>query len=139
MKERRRKITASFHGTVGANSNLTLVSNRIDLPFSTKRIRAAFAPGADRLFRLSFYISPDPSAPTTEPPTGTNILSQLGPQRYIVGDDCIVDFEHEIEIQTAGGHLKVYAQNLDAFAHTIDVQITAEIFPWEEVNEEEKE
>lgn len=123
-----RLVTASFHGTVAANSNLTLVSNRIDLPFTTRKIRAAFVAGANRLLRLSFFVSPDPDAPTTEPPGGSNVLAQLGPQRYIVGNDCIVDFHHELGSLESGKYLKVYAENLDAFAHTIDVQITIEIF-----------
>lgn len=136
MKPKSRLVTASFHGTVAANSRLTLVSNKIDLPFSTKRVRAAFAPGANRLLRLSFWISPDPSAPITDDVTGTNILTQLGPQLYVTGDDNIVDFQHEIGIEVAGKYLKVHAENLDTNPHTIDVQITVEIFPWEEVKKE---
>jgi len=133
MAQKSRLVTASFHGTVAAHSRITLVSNKIDLPFSTKRIRAAFAPGTDRLLRLSFWISPDPSAPTTDYPTGANILTQLGPQHYIVGDDNTVDFQHEIGVEVAGKYLKVHAENLDTEVHTIDVQITVEIFPWEKV------
>ena len=125
-----RLVTCSFHGTVAANSKKTLVANKIDLPFSTKRIRAAFAPGTNRLLRLYFFLSPDDSAPTTVQPTGDNVLSQLGPQRYIVGDGNIVDFEHEMAQKTAGIYLKVYADNQDAYEHTIDVQITVEIIPW---------
>lgn len=136
MEEKSRLVTASFHGTVAANSKITLVSNKIDLPFKTKRIRAAFAPGADRLLRLYFFVSPDPSAPTTEPPTGANILTQLGPQLYITGDDCIVDFEHELEQKFSGMYLKVYADNIDLYPHTIDSQITVEMFPREEEAEE---
>lgn len=132
MAQKSRLVTASFHDTVVANTKKTLVSNKIDLPFSTKRIRAAFALGCNRLLRLYFFISPDDSAPTTEPPTGSNILSQLGPQLYIVGDDCIIDFEHELGQRVSGMYLKVYADNLDAFDHTIDAQITVEIFPREE-------
>ena len=139
MINQSRLITASFHDTVLANSNKTLVSNKIDLPFSTTRIRAAFAPGCDRLLRLSFYISPDKSAPTTEPPNGSNIFTQVGPTLHIVGDDNIVDFEHEIQVRTAGYYLKVYAENLDAFEHTIDAQITIRQYTWEELEEEPKE
>lgn len=131
MTHNTRIITASFHGEVAANSNITLVSNRIDLPFSTRRVRAAFASGANRLLRLSFFISPDPDAPITGPPNGANLLAQLGPQRYIVGEDCVVDFIHELESAEGGKHLKVYAENLDAAPHTIDVQITIEIYPYE--------
>ena len=135
MEKETQLVTASFHKTIKANTNLTLKSNKIDLPFRTKRIRAAFAPGCNRLMRLYFFISPDPSTPTTDEPTGTNLLAYLGPQFYIVGEDCIVDFQHETDIQTAGYYLKVYAENLDIEDHTIDVQITVEIIPWENVEE----
>ena len=135
MNDQTRLKTASFHATVAANSKKTLVSNKIDLPFSTKRIRAAFPAGTNRLLRLSFHISPDPSAPTIDPPTGVNIFAELGPTYYIVGEDCIVDFQHEIDIATAGYYLKVHAVNTDAFEHTIDAQITVEIIPWKNVEE----
>lgn len=136
MNNQSRLITASFQGTVAANSKKTLRSNRIDLPFGTKRIRAAFALGCNRLLRLSFYISPDQSTPTTEPPTGINIFAQLGASQYITGEDNIIDFQHEIGIKTAGYYLKVYADNQDTYEHTIDAQITIEIFPWENAKEE---
>lgn len=136
MPEKTRLVTCSFHGTVAASSKKTLVSNKVDLRFKTKRIRAAFAPGANRLLRLYFYLSPDESAPTTEPPTGDNILAQLGPQTYIVGEDCVVDFQHEIDQAVSGVYIKIYADNLDAFPHTIDAQITIEIIPWENEKEE---
>lgn len=135
MKNQNRLQTCSFHSTVAASSKKTLVSNKIDLPFRTKRIRAAFAPGCDRLLQLSFYISPDDSDPTIEAPTGDNIFAMLGPQTYIVGDDNIVDFVHEIDIAVAGRYLKVYANNTDTYEHTIDVQITLEIIPWEDKEE----
>jgi len=136
MKETSRLVTSSFHDTVAASSKKTLVSNKINLPFRTKRIRAAFAPGTERLLRLYFFISPDEEAPTTKPPTGMNVLTQLGPQAYIVGDDTIVDFQHELEQKVSGMNLKIYADNLDTYPHTIDAQITVEIFPEEEVEQE---
>lgn len=135
MNNHNRIITASFHDTVVAGANKTLVSNRIDLPFTTKRIRAAFAPGVNRTLRLFFFISPDADVPTTHEPGGTNILAQLGPQRYIVGEDCVVDFVHETGSLESGKYLKVYAENTDAFDHTIDVQITVEIIPRENIKE----
>lgn len=136
MREKPRLTTASFHGTVAASSKLTLVSNRIDLPFKTKRIRAAFAPGTNRLLRLYFFVSPDESAPTTEEPTGSNVLREMGPQGYITGDDNIVDFQHELEQEFSGMYLKVYADNIDTYEHTIDAQVTVEILPREEEEEE---
>lgn len=130
-----RLVTISFHGTVAANSKKTLVSNKVDLPCTTKRIRAAFAEGCNRTLQLSIFISPDSSAPTAGPPTGANIFSELGHSSYIVGNDCIVDFLHETASKSAGVYLKVYANNTDDYEHTIDVQITVEVFPWEEKGE----
>jgi len=118
--------TISFFGTVPANSNITLVSKRITLPFRTKKIRASFAPGVQRLMKLYYFISFDPSAPTTEEPKGSNILSSLGQVNYITGDDEFKDLVHEVECKESGAYLKIYAVNTDSFEHTIDSQITIE-------------
>jgi len=121
-----RLVTISFFGTVAASSNKTLVSKRINVPFQTKRVRVSFAPGVNRLMKLYFYISPDPSAPTTAAPTGYNILAQTGQAEYITGDDEYKDFQMEIQEVTKGQYVKVYAVNEDTYEHTIDVQITVE-------------
>lgn len=121
-----RLVTISFFGQVSASSNKTLVSQRINVPFRTTRIRASFAPGVDRLMRLYFYISPDPSAPTASAPTGYNILAQTGQATYISGDNEVKDFQMEIMEITRGQYVKVYAVNEDTYEHTIDVQITVE-------------
>jgi hypothetical protein len=118
--------TISFFGTCPANANITLVSNFIDVPFNTKKIRASFAPGVERLMTLKYFISGDKNAPTTEEPQGINILAQIGQARYITGDDEFKEFEHETIHQVAGGYLKVYAENSDVFDHTIDSQVTIE-------------
>jgi len=118
--------TISFFGTVPANSNLTLVSKRITLPFRTKRIRASFAPGVQRLMKLYYFISQDPSAPTNEEPKGFNILSSLGQVNYLTGDDEFKDLAHEVENKESGAYIKIYAINSDSYDHTIDSQITIE-------------
>lgn len=118
--------TISFLGTVAAGSNLTLVSKRITLPFKTTKIRASFAPGVNRLMRLYYFISKDPSAPTTEEPKGTNILASLGQVIYLTGDEEFKDLPHEVECPESGAYLKIYAVNSDASDHTIDSQITIE-------------
>jgi hypothetical protein len=118
--------TISFFGTVAANSNTTLVSKRITLPFRTKKIRASFAPGVQRLMKLYYFISLDPSAPTTEEPKGFNILTSLGQVNYLTGDDEFKDLAHEVECKESGAYLKIYAVNSDSFEHTIDSQITIE-------------
>lgn len=121
-----RMVTVSFFNKVAANSKKTLVSKRINVPFGTKRVRCSFPPGANRLLKLHFYISPDPSAPTTGPPTGYNILGQTGQVEYIAGDNEIKDFQMEVMEPARGQYVKVYAENEDTYEHTIDVQITVE-------------
>lgn len=121
-----REVTISFAGSVDANSKKTFVSKRINVPFSTKRVRCSFPPGVNRTMKLYFYVSPDPSAPTTEAPTGYNILAQTGQATYIIGDDDIKDFQMEVFETTRGQYIKVYAVNDDTHEHTIDVQITVE-------------
>ena len=127
-----RLVTISFFDTVDASSKKTLVSQRINVPFRTTRIRASFAPGVNRLMKLYFYISPDPSAPSTEAPTGYNVLAQTGQATYISGDNDVKDFQMEIMETVRGQYLKVYAVNEDTYPHTIDVQITVEFAYLEE-------
>ena len=125
MKEPRLQ-TISFFGSVAASSKLTLVSQKISTAFKTKILRASFAPGVNRLMTLKFFISQDPSAPTTEEPQGVNILKQLGQTSYLTGDDEFKEFPHETVYPERNAYLKIYAENSDTFEHTIDAQITIE-------------
>ncbi|KKN06079.1 hypothetical protein LCGC14_1080880 [marine sediment metagenome] len=126
MNERPKKQTISFFGTVGAGANLTLVSQLITGRFKTSVIRASFAPGVERLMTLKYFISFDPSAPTTEQPKGINILQQTGQVPFITGDDEFKSLEHEVLQNERNAFLKVFAENADSFEHTIDTQITIE-------------
>lgn len=130
--------TISFFGTVGAGLNLTLVSQRISLPFRTKKIRASFAPGVNRLMRLYFFISLDPEAPTLTPPQGVDILKAIGQVTYITGDEEFKEVPHEVLNISRGAYIKVYAVNADAFEHTIDCQVTIEFIPEQHDTEAEK-
>lgn len=126
-KERRRSQTIAFFGTVSPNSNKTLVSKKITVPFRVKEIACSFAPGVNRLMNLEFYISPDDSAPTAKPLTGVNILASLGHVGYLTGDNERKRLEVEVEPVSAGLYLKVFAENTDTYEHTIDAQITIEL------------
>jgi hypothetical protein len=56
-------------------------------------------------------------------PTGEDLLSIYGQVPYLVGDDERKEFPHEILVRRAGTYLKVYANNIDTFPHTLDAQI----------------
>lgn len=115
-----------FHGTCEALAEKTLVSKNIRFPFKTKRIRVAFAPGTNRQMRLKIFTSNDPDAPSSGQPTGTNLLSQYGQVDYVIGDDDWRNFEHEVIVPTRNNWIKIYADNRDIFAHTLDVLVTIE-------------
>ena len=129
INEQGRLITISFFGTASASSTKTLVSKKIGVPFITRKIRQSYAPGVNRTMTTKFIISPDDAAPTTEEPSGVNILAQTGQVSYITGDDEIKEFSQETEITESNKYIKVYAENDDTFDHTIDVQITLELLP----------
>lgn len=121
--------TASFSGVCTANSDLTLVSDRISSPFTIAHIAAHFALNTNRLLQLSFFVSPDPDAPTSGPPGGFDVLGEYGQVSYITGDDDVKRFDNSARSQTSPSWLKVYAHNTDAFDHSVDVQITIQIHP----------
>lgn len=118
--------TISFFDTVDLSSNLTLISGKLTSAFKTKRIRASFPSGVNRLMRLRFYIVGTPDAPTTSAPIGTNLLSSVGQVDYITGDDNVIEFDHEIMSPESNKYIAVYAENADVFAHTIECQVTVE-------------
>ncbi|MBT9175228.1 MAG: hypothetical protein DDT22_00902 [candidate division WS2 bacterium] len=137
-RETTRLQTIAFFGRVPANARRTITSKRIEVPFRVKKVTASFAPGVNRLMNLEFYISPDDSAPTVKPLTGINILGTLGHVGFLTGDDGIKSHEVEMETITAGYYVKVFANNRDAFAHTIDAQVLIELI-YQEKEEEKKE
>lgn len=120
------KVTLPFFGSVAAGGELTLVSERLNFPYTIRRIISSFALGTNRTLQLRFFLSRDNTAPATGKPTGEDLLSIYGQVPYLVGDDEHKEFPHEIEVRRAGSYLKVYGSNSDSFAHTIDAQIVIE-------------
>jgi len=123
--------TVSFFGTCTANSTIVLVSQRISTPFELATIAANFALNTNRKLQLEFYISPDPDAPSAAKPNGFNILSEYGQVFYLTGDDQEKTLKNNASKKEVPSWLKVYANNIYNFDHTIDVQITINILPRE--------
>lgn len=113
------KVAIPFHGTVAANSSVTLVSKVIRYPFRLQGARFHFALGTNRTLRLKLYISPDDSAPTSEPLTGYNVMDPAGQVDYVVGDDEAVDMPHNLELWTSDRRIKIFAENTDSWEHTV--------------------
>lgn len=118
--------TVSFNGTCTAGASKVLVSKHIGHPYKVTRIRARFAQGCNNTLKLAFYMSPDNDAPAAAAPNGMSMLQGYGQVDYVVGNDDTKDMPHTLTVRESGTYLKVYAQNSDAFDHTIDSQITIE-------------
>ncbi len=88
-----------------------------------RSLHASFALGCDRTTQIHFFLSPDDSTPASGQPTGTDLLLQYAQAPYLVGDDEAKIFPHEVPVLERGTYLKVYGNNTDVFAHTIDAQI----------------
>jgi len=98
----------------------------IRFSFRTKRFRIKYALNTNGTLRIKFFLSLDPEAPSSGEPTGTNLFAERGQITYIVGDDEWIELEHEITTLTLNNWLKLHAENLDSFAHTVLAQVTIE-------------
>ncbi len=116
-------VTVNFLDTVNPYSAKTLVSQRISRPFRLLLIRPHFALGANRLLRLYFYLSIDDSTPSSLPLSGSNVIQETSQEVYVVGDNESKELYQNFVADYAGSYLKVFADNKDAFKHTIDVQM----------------
>jgi hypothetical protein len=127
LKTEKRRLTVNLRATLQGGAAATYVSQRIDYPFRTKKVRAKFALNQAGLLHLYVYISPDPSTPAALPLTGQNLLSQLLNTAYIAGDDETKEYEAELLTTHRGMYIKVFADNTDVNAHTVDVQVQLEV------------
>lgn len=122
-------ITLPFNGSVSAGGQLTLVSKRLNFPYTVKRLIASFALGTNRTLQVRFFKSDDPEAPAAGFPTGLDLLSIYGEDAYLVGDDEQKDFPHESSVLESGSYIKIYAFNTDTFDHTLDAQVVLDSNP----------
>jgi len=117
----------SFFGTCSANAELTLVSQPVQTPFRVIAVLAHFALNTNRALQLDVYLSPDDVAPSSGRPNGISMCREYSQAQYITGDDETKTLHHELISPTYPSWLKVYANNTDAFDHTVDVQVEIEI------------
>jgi len=119
--------TVSFKGTVNASSEKTLVSKRINLPFTFKSVRIYFPYGSELKTQYKIFYSTDDSAPSSGEPSGTNIFGTLGQVNYIVGEDGWIEVQDETEVKVSGSYIKVYVNNTDTYTHTIVAVVTIDV------------
>jgi len=127
LSKHYHSVTIPFKGTCSANSELTLVSERLNFPYRTKKIIASFALNTNHTLQIVPILSYDPSAPASGRPIGQSLFSPYGQVDYLSGDDEHEEHIHEIYVTSIGSYLKIYANNFDVFDHTVDAQIHIEV------------
>ncbi|MBA7552761.1 hypothetical protein ES705_45335 [subsurface metagenome] len=123
-----QNITIPFFGTCLANSELVLVSKRLNFRYITKKIIAFFALNTNHTLQIIPYLSYDPTAPVTGLPSGSALFSPYGQVGYLSGDDEHEEHQHELIVNQIGSYLKIYANNTDSFDHTVDAQIQIQVY-----------
>jgi len=123
-----QNITIPFKGTCLANSEKVLVSKRLNFRFIVRKITVNFALNTNHLLQIIPLLSSDPTAPATGKPQGTSLFSPYGQVDYLSGDDEHEEQIHELQVPQIGSYLKIYANNIDAFDHTIDAQIQIQVY-----------
>ncbi len=116
--------TIHFYGSVAASSRLTLVSQRLNFPYIIAELLVIFRVGQNELLQVTSFITQDPSAPTTEPPTGTQILDPTSQTQIIRGDGNENRLAPHSLVTGQGTFLKVHGNNTDAVnAHILDASM----------------
>jgi len=112
--------------SIGASSRVTLVSDRLRVPFIVKEIEVDFPDGADFQVTVKVFVAADESAPTANEPGGANILDGWGPSNYLVGNNGKV--VHKCNYRGhPGDRLKVHAYNQTAESQVISARIKVEV------------
>jgi len=116
-----------FYGTVPANSEKTLVSDRLSLPYTIKEVQIHFPPGTECKNRIRVYVSGSDYAPSTGKPDGDNLFAYGGHIEYIVGDNETLILPRSDKIEQKPTWIKVHAENTDSYDHTIDVRVVIDL------------
>ena len=123
-----QNITIPFHGLCLANSELTLVSQRLNFRYITKKIIVFFALNCNNTLEIIPFLIFDPTYTCDGKPTGTSLFSPYGQVDHLSGDDEHEEHIHETIINQLGTYLKIYANNIDAFDHTVVAQIQIQVY-----------
>ena len=113
-------------GMVSANSEKTVVSKELSFPYILRRIKYHWPPGSEGLNDIKVIISGDPSAPATGEPQGDNVFGAYGNVDYEDGDDATYWVDVDYPVPWFPSYIKAYANNADAFQHTIDLTVIIE-------------
>ena len=119
--------TIFFSGSVGASTGKALVSNIMVHPFEIVAVHCNFVQGTDNTLKIQLLSTVENSTTGTTRVTnpGFNIFSagnlSSSANPYMVGDQYI-SVHHSYRVEE-NSYLKVFADNSDTSAHTIEVRV----------------
>ncbi|HID28539.1 MAG TPA: hypothetical protein EYP19_00880 [Desulfobacterales bacterium] len=116
-----------FLDTVPAFSDMTLVSDELDVPYIIHEVQIHFPPGTENTNLIKVFVSGDPFTPSSGEPSGQNLFGYGGAVDYIVGDDVLIVLPVLFEVHERPTWIKVYAKNIDSYNHTVDVRVVVEL------------
>jgi hypothetical protein len=122
----KAQVNIPFMGTVGASTQLTLVSGMITFPFKIVGAEITFRDDAANSLRIYVLVSANTNTSTTDVPPDTNAFSQYSPTPYFVGEGTIKRASCFLPAFKGGMYIKVHANNLNAYAQTINATVTIE-------------
>ena len=119
--------TIFFSGSVGASTGKALTSNIKQHPFEIKTVHCNFVQGTDNTMQIQIISAEDAvvTGTTRANVPGYNIFSagnlSSSANPYMVGDQYLA-IRHSFTVPE-GNYLKVFANNTDSSAQTIEVRI----------------
>jgi hypothetical protein len=120
------KVPIPFFVNLAANTNQTLASNPISVYFKVVNIEAHFRDDTANNLQISVFSSNNRNLSTTTPPPDDNIISQLSPTAYLVGQGEIISLPCQYEPAPNYQYIKVYFANTNAYAITALCVVTIE-------------
>lgn len=125
----RRVAQIPFTGTVGATTQLTLISSRITFKYKVVGVEIVFRDDAANALQIYVLVSGNQNTSTTSVPPDPNVFSTYSPTPYFVGEGVVKKAECTVLAPEGYYYVKVHAVNLNAYAQTINVTVRIEEVP----------
>lgn len=119
-------VTIPFIVQLAAGTNETLVSSPISVYYQIKKIEVHFSNDTANLMQVSVFVSNNRSAPTNVAPPDTNLISELSPTPYVIGESEIVSLPMTYTPAAGEMFLKAFFSNLATWQISCMVTVTIE-------------
>ncbi len=115
-----------FYENLLPKDSKTLVSKRLDFPYTITKVRIDFARETRKKLQIKVFVSNDDEVPSSGEPHGYNVFHDFSQAEYVVGDEPL-EVDVGFKVKRQGTYIKVYGNNTDTFPKTIDVKVTIDM------------